>query len=731
MRNPVLLLAVFVVFQVGSLFGDEPPWVTLFNGVDYDGWKIVARTDPAPAVIEDGAMLLRQRINTAEHTFVTSEKKYRDFILELDLKDDPSFNRGVLLRCVDTPADAKVRLHGYQVKIDNTKRAWTGGIFDDFGAGWTWMFDLKDDTRARAAFKLGEWSHFRIECIGPSVKVWVNGVPTCHLIDQKYGEGYIAFKIHALGNKPSATKQAIRLKNIRIITDQPERFAEPMDLVARHARDTPSDSDKALPKPSTTGQSTPSQRSRLIVLADMGNEPDEEQQMLHLLACSNAFDLEGLIAVTGKYLRPEHREEYRRSLHPELFTRLIDGYAKVYSNLQQHANGWPTPEHLQSVVASGQTGYGIEATREGKSCAGSQLIIDATMKPDPRPLHIVVNAGANTLAQSLRDYRQQHTPEEVKAFVAKLRICENGAQDNAGAWICHTFPEIFWVRSNYQTYCYGGPNNNQLGPHSWKPFDYNVEGQDAWAKENVRENHGALGELYPVRAMGKKVHFIEGGGTIPWVGLICRGLTDSAEPSWGGWSGRFTSNKLANVWSRHKDIEGEEKASVPFSVYTETKDSWTDPDDGKVYDNDYAPVWRWRQAMWNDFQARMDWCVQPYEKANHPPHASLNGDTSDKILKFNAKTGDVITFDASGSIDPDGDALRYAWWFYSESGAQPYGKALPIEQSSTPEIAVKIPPDAEGKELHLILEVWDQSKIVSLVDYRRAVIAVSHNPNVD
>jgi len=187
-----------------------------------------------------------------------NQKKYRDFILELDLMDDPGFNSGILLRCVDTLADAKVRLHGYQVKIDNTKRAWTGGIFDDFGAGWTWMFDLKDDARARGAFKLDEWSHFRIECLGPSIKVWINGVPTCNLIDQKYREGYIAFKIHAWGNKPTATKQAIRLKNIRIITDHPERFAAPMDLVARNARDTPSDSDKALPKATTTSQSMPS-----------------------------------------------------------------------------------------------------------------------------------------------------------------------------------------------------------------------------------------------------------------------------------------------------------------------------------------------------------------------------------------------------------------------------------------------------------------------------------------
>ncbi len=241
------MLVCGLSIQLSWVVADETPWVSLFNGTDLDGWRIVALADPAPAVVEGGAMVLRQRENTVEHTFVTSEKKYRNFILELDLKDDPSFNSGILLRCVDAPADAHVRLNGYQIKIDNSQRSWTGGVFDDFGAGWTWLFDLKDDAVARAAFKLGEWSHFRIECIDSSIKVWVNGIPTCHLIDEKYREGYIAFKIHSLGNKPDATKSAIRLKNIRLIADRPERFAQPMELVARRAPTTPGDYDKKLP----------------------------------------------------------------------------------------------------------------------------------------------------------------------------------------------------------------------------------------------------------------------------------------------------------------------------------------------------------------------------------------------------------------------------------------------------------------------------------------------------
>ena len=109
------------------------------------------------------------------------------------------------------------------------------------------------------------------------------------------------------------------------------------------------------------------ERHRLVVLADMGNEPDEMQQMIHMITCSNEFDIEGLIAVTGKYLRPESKVPYRRKLHPELFLQIVDAYEKDLANLEQHADGWPNPNRLRKMVVAGQSGYGIEDVGEGKS----------------------------------------------------------------------------------------------------------------------------------------------------------------------------------------------------------------------------------------------------------------------------------------------------------------------------------------------------------------------------
>ncbi|MEL7121057.1 MAG: nucleoside hydrolase-like domain-containing protein [Bacteroidota bacterium] len=474
-------------------------------------------------------------------------------------------------------------------------------------------------------------------------------------------------------------------------------------------------------------------RQRLIILADMGNEPDEEQQMMHMLMYANEFDLEGLIAVSGKFLRPESKWPYKQKLHPELFHHLINGYEQVVDNLKKHASNWPTPAYLRSIVASGQKGYGIESTGSGMSSEGSKLIIKALEKEDDRPIYIVVNAGSNTLAQALKDFQDQHTKAEVQAAIQKLSVFENGAQDNAGAWICHEFPAIHWVRSNYQAYCYGGPSgdggaNNKgdrknLGPYTWEPYAYSGLGQHQWALEHIIGNHGPFGAYFPLRQFrAGGISFLEGGGTIPWLALINQGLSDIEHPEWGGWSGRYSKEKKENIWSKHASVNKDEKNFTPFYVYTEEIDEWTNPENGDHYHNLYAPVWRWRRAFFNDFRCRMDWCKQTFNKANHRPIAVINGDSSNNVILKKVKAGETIELDANQSTDPDGDDLEMSWWIYKEAGT--YEGELQIKNSNQERITFSIPPDAQGKEIHLILEVKDLNKIASLYDYRRIVLQI-------
>ncbi len=476
-----------------------------------------------------------------------------------------------------------------------------------------------------------------------------------------------------------------------------------------------------------------SQRTRLIILADMGNEPDEEQQMTHLLMCSNEFDLEGLIAVTGKYLQPASSDPYKQVVHPELFHQIIDAYDRVYENLKIHAGGWPEPGYLRSIVASGQPGYGIDDVGEDMSTEGSDLILKSLMKDDPRPVYIVVNAGSNTLAQALIDIRANHTEREMKKIIEKIRVYENGAQDNAGAWICANFPDIHWIRSNYQTYAYAGPSWEgeadgtgklaNLGPNTWEPYEYNAIGQHQWALEHIKGQHGPMGFRWPVRQFHDgRITFLEGGGTVPWLCLLNMGLTDIDRPWWGGWSGRFTEEKVENVMSKHESVRVDEENFKPFRTYTEVAEKWIDPETGVEYESIFSPVWRWRRDFFNDFKCRMDWCIMDFDEANHHPIAAINGDRTEKIHRLKVKRGEQLELDASASTDPDGDGLLFDWWIYNEAGS--YEGTPVIEGAQRPVVKFTVPNDAAGKQIHLILTLRDVNKIGSLYDYRRIVMDV-------
>jgi hypothetical protein len=168
-----------------------------------------------------------------------------------------------------------------------------------------------------------------------------------------------------------------------------------------------------------------------------------------------------------------------------------------------------------------------------------------------------------------------------------------------------------------------------------------------------------------------------------------------AEPTYGSWGGRF--QRFGAYYGDAKDQVETEHSGI-------------------------ATVWRWREAFQNEFQARMDWCLSSYPEANHLPIAVVNGDRSKRILHYESVPGNIATFDASDSIDPDGDALRYNWWIYHEAGTYP--GTIQLEQNSEPSITLVIPKDVQpGQQIHLILEVIDDGE-PPLTAYRRIVIYI-------
>lgn len=483
----------------------------------------------------------------------------------------------------------------------------------------------------------------------------------------------------------------------------------------------------------------PENKHRLIILTDMENEPDDSQTMVRLLMYSNEIDIEGLIAVTSCWLRDV--------IFPESIEDRIRAYGAVRENLIKHAGGWPTVEDLLSKTAGGQRGYGMDAVGEGKDSAGSELIIQAVDKADPRPIWFAINAGANTLAQAIWRVMQARSAEEVSRFISKIRVYDDSGQDNAGAWMSHTFPELFYIRSRAQVFGLFGPKED-TGPQPWLPLD-----QWDWAEMNIRTRHGVLGALYPQRFFKDgRYEFMDGGGTTTWIGLINRGLFEPEEISWGGWGGRFSWEK-EQVSAGQFAVDAVEKEFAPWLMYPEAKDhsfEWEEDarwdafsglKGDKKYDwHTFAPLWRWRSAYTNDFKARMDWCVTDYMHANHNPVINFLGDTNRSVIMLEASPGEVLRLDASESHDPDNrekshpsrgkyaavtaDKLSFKWFGYPEAGT--YDGDIEVGKHSESIAEYAVPEDAAGKQIHIILEVCDDHADAPLTSYRRIVITVSN-----
>ena len=183
--------------------------VFLFDGRSLSGW--VQRGGLAEYTVDDGVIVGRTRPNQP-NSFLCTVDDFTDFELQLDFKVDPKLNSGVQIRSQSLPEYQNGRVHGYQVEIDPSDRAWTGGIYDEGRRGW--LFDLKSNPAARGAFKPGDWNHLRIVAVGPRIRTELNGVPAADLTDSLTPRGFIALQVHDVGPRPDPLE--VRWRNISL-----------------------------------------------------------------------------------------------------------------------------------------------------------------------------------------------------------------------------------------------------------------------------------------------------------------------------------------------------------------------------------------------------------------------------------------------------------------------------------------------------------------------------------
>ncbi len=401
------------------------------------------------------------------------------------------------------------------------------------------------------------------------------------------------------------------------------------------------------------------QKHRVINTTDLGADNDDLQSLVRMLVTANECDIEGIIVGTSCWKKSQTLTNMNNLLNPRL-----NAYGQVYDKLIVHAEGYPTLAYLQSISKLGQTGYGMAGIGEGKDSDGSELIIAAVDKDDPRPVWVNFWGGGNTLAQALWKVKNTRTPAQVDQFVSKLRVYDILGQDETGAWMTKTFPSLFYIRFK--------------GVYNW-------QSSDSYYDNNI-QNHGVLGAQYPEKEWTYE------GDTPAFFYQLLNGLNDPEHVNWGGWGGRMILTKVAN--SRGMSAVTGESAYDPYYMYGDASEGG-------------SSISRWKTAIENDFAARMDWTLTSnYSSCNHHPVAVVNDDSTRQVLTVSASAGSSVALSAAGSSDPDGNSLVYSWAVYAEPSS--YKSPVSISGSTSSSATVSVPSDAGGKTIYIYLNAARQ-----------------------
>lgn len=484
---------------------------------------------------------------------------------------------------------------------------------------------------------------------------------------------------------------------------------------------------------STTNEQTQEPvKCRTIVTTD--GEVDDMDSFLRLLLYANEMQIEGIIFSSSQWhysgdgkgtlftsQMPTTARMYGsrtdlRWVGTAWMDDFLDAYNEVYPSLSQHSADYPTPEYLKSIVKVGNITFEGEMETDTE---GSDFIKQIILDDKPGPVYVQIWGGTNTLARALKSIEDQYkgTPEweniykKVSDKVVIYAILDQDA--TYSNYVAPNWPKIKVIYNSSQFWCfaYAWP---QTVPQELKTY---MDGN--WFKENILFDHGPLLAQYatwgdghttadPEDNYGKPealarsgrmpYDFISEGDSPSYFSLIDMGLRSQEDPSWGGLGGRFIQSTTApNRWEDGRHV-------ADFNPYT-----------GKA-ESSYSQV-RWVPVLQNDFAARADWCVLPYDQANHRPTVVLKSPQD-----VTAAPGKTIKLKAQAT-DPDGNNLTYSWWPYTEVSTYPNKvEVTNAEQAST---TFTVPDDAQdGQTIHLILQVSDDGQ-PTLTHFARVVITVS------
>ena len=183
-------------------------FVSLFNGKDLTGWTV--KGGDAKYHVDDGCIV--GTVNDEKrNTFLCSEKEFENFIFKVEFKFDQDFNSGVQFRSKARPDGERERVYGYQCEM--ASKGMTAAVYDEARRG-RWLNVVTDEftEKTKAPYKRDEWNALEIQCVGPSIRTWLNGQPVTDIFDTMTDRGFFGLQVHSAKNLGAS----VRWRNIRI-----------------------------------------------------------------------------------------------------------------------------------------------------------------------------------------------------------------------------------------------------------------------------------------------------------------------------------------------------------------------------------------------------------------------------------------------------------------------------------------------------------------------------------
>ncbi len=195
MKNLLIVVCFFLISAGAPILKPKK----LFNGKDLKGWTVHGTEK---WYVENGELVCESGPDK-QYGYLSTDKSYKNFVLEYDFKLEANGNSGVFIRS----GIEGTKISGWQVEVAPPGSS-TGGIYESYGRGWL----IKPSKEDEKILSPDGWNKGKIRVSNDEVTTWLNGKQMVYLKDSKIGDGngFIALQIHDGGGIK------VRWKNIQI-----------------------------------------------------------------------------------------------------------------------------------------------------------------------------------------------------------------------------------------------------------------------------------------------------------------------------------------------------------------------------------------------------------------------------------------------------------------------------------------------------------------------------------